>query len=394
MATNEEYKKAQRKTEENLEPRLNRHGKQPHQRMKPYLVLDYLMRQTDQAHFASAYDISEYLAYNFGINADRRSIYDDIKEINKILYLQDNPDDFCSIEDVDKLFEEAEKNGELEDLQTIAYDKKNKGFYIRQRKFDLTDIQFLAQCVYSARFLSKGQCDRLADAITEFVSDYQRDEIKYDTFLTDRIRTANKQVLINISNINEAMRKGTKDAPHMPHKISFKYLKYSINDISKQAERRQGQSYVVSPYKLLINEGNYYLIAYSDKFQEIRTYRLDRMKDVTELEGVEREGENDFLKMDLSMLSSSTFGMFDGEYKGVTLRFVSKLLDSVIDRLGTKNVTYSKADNNHFYVEAHVAISDQFFGWLLGFGNMVKIMGPDSIIEEFRDYLDKIRCMY
>ncbi len=393
MATNDEYKKAQRKIDETVEPRLNRHGKQLHQRMKPYLVLDFLMRRTDEEHLRTAFDIAEYLEETFGIYADRRSIYDDIKEINKILFLLDNADDYDSIEEVDELFEEADAAGELADYQTIVYDKKRKGFYVQQRKYDLNDIRLLAACVYSARFLSKGQCDRLADAITGFVSEHQQDEIKYDTVLTDRVRTSNKQVLININNINEAMRKGTKDAPHIPHKISFKYLKYTINDVSKQAERRQGQSYTVSPYKLLINDGNYYLLAFSDKFQEIRTYRLDRMKDVEELSEA-REGENEFLKVDLSTIDSSTFGMFDGERRGVTLRFVNKLLDSVVDRLGTKGVNYSKADNNHFYVDTHLAVSDQFFGWLLGFGNMVKIMGPDSIINEFKEYLDKIRCMY
>ena len=53
-------------------------------------------------------------------------------------------------------------------------------------------------------------------------------------------------------------------------KISFKYLKYNINDVSKQAERRQGQKYIVSPFKLIINDSNYYLLAFSDKDQEMR----------------------------------------------------------------------------------------------------------------------------
>ena len=185
-----------------------------------------------------------------------------------------------------------------------------------------------------------------------------------------------------------------KDSHHDPHKISFKYLKYNINDVSKQAERRGGSKYIVSPFKLLINDSNYYLLAFDDKSQEIRCYRVDRMKEVTELVEQPREGENAFLKMDMDSFTRRTFGMFSGESKGVTLRFINPLLDTVVDRFGTKGVTYRKADDNHFDIVTEVDISDQFFGWLLGFGNKVRIMGPDSVIIEFTTYLDKVRKMY
>lgn len=383
--TNKDIKQVDRKADEGLAPRFARRGGQPHQKMKPYLVYDYLLRQTDENNVRSAYDIAGYLEEEFGINADRRSIYSDIEEINLVLYALENE---CSME------EAAEELEEADGLQTVVYDKKRKGFFVQQRKYDLNDIRLLAQCVQSARFLTKGQCDRLADAVTEFVSEHQKASISQgNTFLTDRIRTSNKAVMNNISTLNEAMRDGTKDSPHVKHKISFKYLRYNINDVSKQAERRQGQKYIVSPFKLLINDGNYYLLAFSDKFQEMRTYRLDRMKEVEEL-NEPRDGEDEFLALDLDTFTQRTFGMFGGDRKGITLRFINPLLDTVIDRFGTKGVRYAKADDSHFRVELEVEISDQFFGWLLGFGNKVKIMGPDSAIDAFTAYLDKVRGMY
>lgn len=390
-STNQEYKKAERKVDEGL-VRFNRHGKQPHQRMKPYLVYDYLLRKTDEEHLCSAYEISGHLEEYYGIFADRRSIYDDIKEINMVLWALDNE---ATMEEAEEAFKEAEKDDCLSELQTIVYDKKRKGFYIQQekRKFDLNDIRLLAQCVYSARFLTQGQSDRLAKGITEFVSEHQKNQIKSDAFLADRIRTSNKSVMNNISTINSAMRKGTKDAPHVQHKICFKYLKYNINDVNQQAERRQGKKYIVSPFKLLINDGNYYLLAFSDEHQEMRIYRLDRMKDVEELTEP-RDGEHGFLLMDLDTFTRRTFGMFGGERRGITLRFISPLLDTVIDRFGTKGIRYRKVDENHFEIDTDVEISDQFFGWLLGFGKKVKIMGPDPVIKEFQEYLDKIREMY
>ena len=78
----------------------------------------------------------------------------------------------------------------------------------------------------------------------------------------------------------------------------------------------------------------------------------------------------------------------------LTLRFINPLLDTVIDRFGTKGVTYSKADDSHFTVSPEVELSDQFFSWLCGFGNKVKIIGPEFVIDDFTAYLDKIRAIY
>ena len=78
----------------------------------------------------------------------------------------------------------------------------------------------------------------------------------------------------------------------------------------------------------------------------------------------------------------------------LTLQFINPLLDTVIDRFGTENVRYEKRDDSHFTVSPEVELSDQFFSWLCGFGNKVKIIGPDFVIEEFTKFLDKIRTMY
>ena len=51
-------------------------------------------------------------------------------------------------------------------------------------------------------------------------------------------------------------------------------------------------------------------------------------------------------------------------------------------------------DETHFSVTAKVEISDQFFGWILGFGRKAKILYPEPVIEQFRGYMDRIREMY
>ena len=375
-----------RKVDAYLEEKPAQHGKKPNQKLKPYVVLQYLLKYTDENNVATAFDIIGYLKEDCDIDAERRSIYRDIEEINTVALMLEEE---CTIGQAAEMLADDE-DGEL---KLVVYDKKKKGFYVRQRKYDLNDIRLLAECVYSSKFISQGQADRLADVVCEFVSEHQADKIRHNAFLTDRVKTNNRQVLANIATINEAMSRKIDGEPHTPEKITFKYLKYSVGDMSKQVERRKGAKYIVSPFQLLINDGNYYLLAFDDYSKEMRTYRVDRMKDVDPM-GEPREGEEDFKKIDLRTYTQRVFSMYGGEQKLVEIRFINPLLDAVVDRFGTKDVQYAKVDETHFSVTAKVEISDQFFGWLLGFGRKAKLLYPDDVLEQFRTYLDRIREMY
>ena len=280
MADEVIYKKMTRKADKGLEGKVvAKHGKQTNQKLKPYVVLEYLLKYSDENNTKSAYDIIGYLE-GCGISAERRSIYRDIEDINRImLMLQEDID----LDEVDMMFEEAAESGdeeEVNDLKTILYDKNKKGFYVRQRKFEVADMRLLAECVYSAKFIAEGQAKRLVDVICDFVSEDQARRIRHNAFLTDRVKTDNRSVLNNIAAINDAMSHHLDGEPHTPEKISFKYTKYTVTDMSTQVERRKGDRYTISPFQLLINDGNYYLLAFDDRYQEMRTYRVDRMKDI------------------------------------------------------------------------------------------------------------------
>ena len=363
------------------------HGKKSNQKLKPYVVLQYLLKNTDENHLATAFDIIAYLEDDCGIEAERRSVYKDIEEINKVALMIQND---CSIKEAE---EELKENANDNSIRLVIYDKSRKGFYVQSsfRQFDFNDMRLLAECVYSSKYIAEGQAKRLVDhVICDFISTHQAEKIRHDAFLTDRVKTNNRAVLNNISTINEAMSRKRDGKAHVPEKIEFKY---SIDDVSQQIERRRGQTYTVSPFLLVINDGNYYLLAYSDANHAIRTYRVDRMKDVS-LTGEPREGDKEFAKIDVRSYAQRTISMYSGREEQVTIRFILPLLDTAIDQFGTKDVRYKKVDDGHFTMTATVDISDQLFGWLLRFGRRVKILSPTSVVDQFSEYLDKIRAMY
>ena len=57
--------------------------------------------------------------------------------------------------------------------QWLLYDKKKKGFYVRQRKFEVEEMRLLAECVYAAKFITEKDAKRLVDVICDFVSEDQ-----------------------------------------------------------------------------------------------------------------------------------------------------------------------------------------------------------------------------
>ena len=69
MSEEKVYKKVHRKLDQHLEkPVEAKHGKQKHQKIKPYIVLQYLMKYSDEENVYSAYDLveilDEYKKYN------------------------------------------------------------------------------------------------------------------------------------------------------------------------------------------------------------------------------------------------------------------------------------------------------------------------------------------
>ena len=361
-----------------------KHGKKPNQKLKPYLVLQYLLKKSDENHPVTAPQIVGYLQ-EAGIEAERRSIYRDIDEINKAMLMAEQ--DMY----LDEAEEEIKKYGN--DARYIIYDATKKGFYVHERRYEFDEVRLAAESIYASRFLTEKEAETFVDLICSFVSEHQAEQIKHDVLLTDRIKTKNKNTFRNVSTINAAMSKELDGEKHIPEKISFKYLKSTISDLKQQVERRQGAKYIVSPYALLLNDGNYYLLAFDDNTQEIRTYRVDRMRDV-QFTGSPREGAEAFSAIDLKTYTQRVFGMFGGNQERVTIRFVNYLLDAAIDRFGTTGVQYSKADDNHFNMTTQVEISDQFFGWICGFGKKAKIIYPERVEKQFKEYMDEIRSIY
>ena len=338
-------------------------AKSENQKVKTLFVAKFFLENSDENHPVTAGDITDYLKNECGIESERRAIYRDIAA--------------------------------LRDVFGMDIDGGQGGRYrLLSRQFEFEDLRLLAECVHATKFISAEKAKELVCTIGQFCSSYQSEELEREVFLCDRVKTTRKDILLLIGIIHAAMADKENGKPKSPQKISFKYLKYTIQNKNTQVERHRGATYKVSPYKLLINEGNYYLLAYDDKSQDMRTYRIDRMKEVTALDEP-REGAEAFDAIDIETYTRRVFSMFGGEQKRVSIHFDSPLLDTAIERFGmAPDVFYRPDGEQHFVVTADVEISDQFFSWVCGFRERATIINPPDVVADMKKFLKDIAGRY
>ena len=369
-------------------------GLEKNQKLKAYLILSLLQKKTDKNHVLNATEIADAIT-TYGISAERRSVGRDIMAINEAVLLAH--EEALDVDEARELVEDGQ--------ETIVYDAMRKGYYYDNLFCDFEDIRLAAECIYAAKFIDEARAERMIEEIIcKNISKYQKDEILHDIFVTDRVHTSNTKLYRIIETITEAMRHRVEDDKddlktkykHRPEQISFQYMTYKLEDVTKQVERGEGKEYVVSPHRLMVCDGNYYLLAYNPKSkrEKVRMYRVDRMKDVKRIRGSEREGFAEIGEVDLETYTKTHFGMFEGVGENVTIRFTNNLLDAVVDRFGTKGVIYQRHDDKHFTVTTKVYISPQFYGWVFGFGNGAKILKPAKVKREYSELLKKLIGMY
>ena len=87
--------------------------------------------------------------------------------------------------------------------------------------------------------------------------------------------------------------------------------------------------------------------------------------------------------------------MFGGEQVKVTIRFENSLLDTVIDKFGVGfGAEYRQDGEEHFTVTVEIKVSEQFFAWMCGFGLQSKIITPERLASEYKEYLSSIVNQY
>lgn len=173
-------------------------------------------------------------------------------------------------------------------------------------------------------------------------------------------------------------------------KIRFQYFQWNVK---KEMElRHDGAYYHISPWGLSWDAENYYLIGYDSKAGKIKHYRVDKMLRL-QMSDEKREGKEHFKKLDMADYAKKSFGMFGGREEKVKLLVENTLAGVIIDRFG-KDIMLIPSDEEHFTVNVDVHVSTQFFGWIISLGERVKILGPEEVVAQMKEEIQRLARQY
>lgn len=326
------------------------------QRAKLLRIKEILERETDSEHGITMDRIIDLLAMR-GVIAERKSIYLDINTLRDELGV-----------DISK------PTG------------SNKEYRVLSREFDISELRLIIDCIQSDKSLSERTADRLIHKLEGLCSKYEADQLQQSVIVAGRPKNPSDNTEINVGYIHNAIYQGKQ--------IMFRYFDYTIEGERKYRTNSTGKNvYVVSPYYLIYDNGKYYLLGYYEANEpHERIYRIDKMSNVCLLKG-KRVGYDIMSKLDVTKFQKALFNMFSGEMTVVSMVFDNSMVGVVKDKFG-HDVMISKEDKDHFRISVEVAVSDQFFGWVFGLGDRVKIVYPERVKNKMRDMLGRIQQKY
>lgn len=325
--------------------------KSRNQKLKLLYLKDILENETDENNKLTVKQIIKKLE-NYGISAERKSIYDDIECL--IFY------------GLDIIIEKSDSNY----------------YFIGQRNFELPELKLLVDSVQSSKFLTKKKSNSLIKKLETLCSKGQANSLNRQVFISDRIKMMNESIYFTIDEIQNAIQNREK--------ISFKYLSYSIKN--KNVFKRNGERYTISPYALMLEDQNYYLLGYDSNDKKFKHYRVDKIIEISTIPEP-LDGQEEFKKISIAKYSKKFFSMFGGEVEKVKLQVDSDLIGVITDRFG-KNIIIKKLNEEYFEVIVEIAVSPQFFGWVTSFSGKIKIISPENTVNDFKKHLKKVSEFY
>lgn len=316
--------------------------------LKTFYIIEILNERTDEDHTLNAAQIVDILKKEYGITINRQTVYNE----------------------VDKL--------QAADMDIEKRDSKLGGYYLASRKFEMPELKLMVDAVQSSRFITKKKSEELIRKLESFCSREEARQLSSQVVVYNRPKTENETIYYNVDKLHSAIYRNRQ--------ITFQYVEWTIR--KEMQYRHGGEFYVVSPLHLIWDDENYYLIAYDEKAEKVKHYRVDKMRNMDILPE-ERSRAAAGQQVDLASFEKKTFGMFGGRDVKVRLLCRNYLAGVLLDRFGP-DIFIVPEDKEHFTATVTVTVSRQFFGWVTAIGEDMQIEAPEEIREEYREYLKRI----
>lgn len=296
-----------------------------------------------------------------------------IKEIQNYLSRSGNTKDVSALtvrRDIDRLSamgnDIRKENGAH---NTSRYSLVNKGF-------TFNEIRFIVDSITINKFLSSNQKQRLIKKFEGMCSEKEVRQLISRISLNGR-NVPNLDLLENLERVHNIISNRQK--------IDFEYGKSNPRGELEYYSKKRN----MIPVKVIYFDDRFYLKCMNAETEQIRTYRIDRMKNI-------RAGEKNRKLPELPKYDGVVLDMFEPEYfEIVTLRVKRFLLDDMIEQFGNyARVHEISGEPEYIIIHVKIGISDSFYRWVMRYGYNIEIVSPESIRNKFCEELGKIFEIY
>lgn len=315
-------------------------------KLRPIYLINILKERTDEDHYLTTHQLCTILKNEYGMDTHRTTIKSDIEMLQQ-----------AGI-----------------GIQAVRSSQNQYNFI--DREFDIAELKLLIDAVQSAKFMTKTKSDKLVSKLTAFAGAYKAKELKRNLSVDGRYKMENEQILMIVDAINEAV--------NQKRKIRFQKVEYNVK--KERVLHNGGEKYTFSPYSLVWDGDNYYVVGYSDKYKSVGSHRVDRIYQRPEI--LDETAIPAPIGFDVNKYINTMFRMYNAPRREVELVCDNGIMDAIIDRFGPDVETYA-CDLQNFRVIAEVAVGTVFFNWIFGFGGKVKIKAPEDVKRLYREQVLK-----
>lgn len=321
-------------------------------KVKVLYLLKILREDTNAEHGLTMPQIIQKLAEH-GVSAERKSIYADLDALREF------------------------------GVDVRRYPTSPVEYGIVPDEFSLEELMVMVDAVQSCRAITQRQADSLVKSIKRLTNKEDRKVLDRCIHVEGRIKSKSDSVLSTVDKIHDAIRDRTS--------VTLVYKRASFADGAQAPSR--GKKHKVTPIEVTYDDGFYYLTAWDEESEDVREFRLDRIRGMIAGEPGSGVVNDQILGYGRNRSDAVMFGRFGGEEIEATLAFVPDKVEIVTDRFGAAARILSRGSGDCGEVEGmgtvrvRVCKSSQFFGWVAGMNKVVRIVGPQRLVEEYRDYL-------
>ena len=315
-------------------------------------ILNVLKKYTDEEHMLSAVEIQEKIKEIYNVKIETRTIRRNINLLKEKL-----------------------------DYDISTRDENGKGYYINRNPdtdFEPGEIRAIIDNFSYANYIVPSIAKEIIKKCKNMQNVYENKKlVNYKIYANDS-KTENMEVIKNIEDISDAIEN--------LNKIEFEYWKYNISD---KLEKKIVSKPKVTPYAIIYNKQEFYMIGIKEGQEKFYNYRLDRIKNLKQLQEKRTIKKS---QKEIQEYAESLVEMFGGPKEEIEAICSMFLLDAVFDQFG-KNITIIKNDDKSFKL-----ILDRnrmgFKSWVLRNIDAVEVVKRVSLRNEIKEIIKDVAKRY